>query len=209
MKLTVGDVMTRAVVSVDRATPFKEVAAILDRYHVSAVPVLGDEGLVGIVSEADLLNRRGERADEVMSLRVVTTRPSATLTEAARAMRRSEVKRLPVVDASGRMVGIVSRADLVKALLRSDADIRTEIKEQVIEETLWIDPAQVDVHVEDGIVTLGGQLETRSLCHILVRMTEGISGVVGVHDELTYRLDDTHLAVEPPAGSLRYSAEER
>jgi predicted transcriptional regulator len=173
------------------------------------VPVLGDEGLVGIVSEADLLNRRGERAEEVMSLRVVTTRPSATLTEAARAMRRSQVKRLPVVDASGRLVGIVSRADLLKALLRSDADIGTEIKEQVIEETLWIDPAQVDVRVEDGIVTLRGQLDTRSLCRILVRMTEAISGVVRVHDQLSYRLDDTHLAVEAPAGSLQYSAEER
>ena len=208
MNLTVEDVMTRQVVSVDPATPFKEIAAVLESYHITAVPVVSEAGLVGIVSEADLLERRGERAADVMTTPAMTIRPSAGVTEAARVMHRLGVNRLPVLDSTGTLVGIVSRSDLVKAFLRNDVEIGREV-EHLMRDTLWVDPAQVQVAVKEGVVTLEGQLETRSLCRILVKMTEAVSGVVAVHDRLTYGLDDSHLQVQPPDGALHYSAQER
>jgi CBS domain-containing protein len=209
VNLLVQDVMTRQVVTVAPETPFKETAAVLRSFHITAVPVVGDRGLIGIVSEADLLDRKGETAADVMTSPAITIRPSATVTETARVMHRLRVKRLPVLDASKVLVGIVSRADLLKAFLRSDADIEREIVEQVLRQTLWIDPAEVDATVAEGVVTLAGELESKSLCRIAVRMTAAVPGVIEVHDRLTYRLDDSHLGVEPPPGSLHYSAPER
>lgn len=209
MDVTVADVMTSAVVTVDVNTPFKEIAELLHSYHITAVPVVGDDGLVGIVSEADLLDRRGEDAAALMTAPVVTIRPGASVTEAARVMHRRRVKRLPVVDSTGKLVGIVSRADLLKVFLRSDAAISGEINEQVLRKTLWIDPEQLEVTVSEGIVTLAGELESKSLSRIVVRMAENVAGVIEVRDRLRYRLDDTRLGPEIPPGALQYSAGER
>ncbi len=209
MNLTVQDVMTRAVVTVAPETPFKEVAELLEAYHISAVPVVDSEGLLGIVSEADLLDRRGETAADVMSHPVQTIRPSASVAEAARLMHRRRVKRLPVTNAGGELVGIVSRSDVVKSFLRSDLAIASEIREDVLRSTLAIDPDDVQVEVDEGVVTLKGRLETSSLVKIVGRLIEAVPGVVAVHDELTYRLDDHDLKVGPPEGSLHLSAQER
>lgn len=201
--------MTRPVVTVAPETPLKEVAELLGAYHISAVPVADEPGLVGIVSEADLLDRHGEWASDVMSSPVRTIGPAATVTEAARLMHRLRVKRLPVVDASGQLIGIVSRADLLKVMLRSDLEIASEIRQEVLRQTLSIDPDTVEVEVVEGVVTLQGEIETRSLCRIVVRLTEAVPGVIAVHDHLTFRLDDSHLAQEPPPGSLHYTVQER
>lgn len=210
VNVTVADVMTQHVVTVALDTPFKQIAEILHDYHITAVPVIDSErGLLGIVSEDDLLERRGEDAADVMSSPVITTRPGVSVVEAARLMHRHRIKRLPVVDAGGKLVGIVSRADLLETFLRSDEAIRREINESVLRDTLWIDPRDVRVTVREGIVMLEGQVESKSLQRILVRMVQNVPGVIRVEDRVDYRLDDSHLAVEPPPGALQYSADQR
>jgi CBS domain-containing protein len=110
-------------------------------------------------------------------------------------MHRREVKRLPVVDASdGRIVGIVSRADLLKVFLRSDEDIAHEIREDVIRRTLWIDPATIRIVVRSGIVTAEGQVERRSLIAVLERLVLATEGVVAFESRLGYAADD----ITPP-----------
>jgi osmotically-inducible protein OsmY len=106
-------------------------------------------------------------------------------------MHRNEVKRLPVVTAEGRLVGIVSRADLLRVFLRDDAAIAKEIREDVIRRTLWIDPDTIRVVVRDGVVSLQGQVERRSLLPIVERLVTSVEGVVGVNDRLSYAADDT------------------
>lgn len=216
MKRTVQDVMTRTVIVVNASAPFKELVGLMDEHRVSALPVVDGEGrLVGIVSEADLLlkegytpsggerhvfegrRRRIERskasglvAAQLMTAPVVTVSPEASLGEAARRMHERRVKRLPVVDAEGRVVGIVSRADLLKVFLRCDEEIRHEVVRDVIERTLWIDPLTIRVEVRDGVVLLQGQVERRSLIPVFVSLVQRVEGVVGVDARLSYEVDD-------------------
>jgi len=229
----VESVMTPKVFAVRPETPFKEVVQLIEANGISAVPVVdvtdADGRVVGIVSEADLMlkdeyegeGRSGMRysyaevvtagrdAAAFMTRPVITTRPGASLAEAARLMHRGGVKRLPVVDEAGRLLGIVSRGDLLKAFLRSDESIRREVQEDLMLRTLVLEPGTVTVGVADGVVSLGGELESRSLAAILVRLARGVQGVVDVEDHLTYRLDDTHLGPDQPPLATRYSASER
>lgn len=223
MRTTVADVMTREVVTIEPSTPFKEVVRRLREARVSALPVLDEDGrLVGIVSEADLIlkenpevedaahlfvrrHRRLDRqkaaglyARELMTTPVVTIGPGASVAEAARLMHRKQVKRLPVVDEDGRLVGIIARSDLLTVFLRDDAEIEREIREDVIRRTLWIDPATVSVRVRDGVVRLEGQLERRSLIPVLERLVAAVEGVVGVEQRLTFEVDDTVPTPEIP-----------
>ena len=223
MKRTVSDVMTRTVVVVNVSAPFKEVVRRMHDYRVSAVPVVDDEGrLVGLVSEADLIlkedpeleesahlfegrHRRHDRekaaglvARELMTTPVVTVLPAASLGEAARLMHRKGVKRLPVVNDGGKILGILSRADLLKVFLREDADVGHEVREDVVRRTLWIDPDTVNVTVHDGVVRLDGQLERRSLIPVLERLVSAVEGVVGVDDHLSYVVDDTVVPSDVP-----------
>jgi CBS domain-containing protein len=216
MKPTVSEVMTRDVVTVDALAPFKEIVRLMQEHRVSALPVVDDDDvLVGIVSEGDLILRgdpglvggghlfesrhrardrakaAADLAHELMTTPVISVVPDAPLGEAARLMHRNEVKRLPVVDAEGRLVGIVSRADLLRGFLRDDAEIATEIREDVIRRTLWIDPDTIRVVVREGVVTLQGQVERRSLLPIAERLVASIQGVVAVNDQLSYAADDT------------------
>jgi CBS domain-containing protein len=192
MKPTVSDVMTRDVVTVDALAPFKEVVRLMQEHRVSALPVVDDDDvLVGIVSEGDLILREDPGLVGGGHLFEISVAPDASLGEAARRMHRNEVKRLPVVDAEGRLVGIVSRADLLRGFLRDDAEIAKEIREDVIRRTLWIDPDTIRVVVREGIVTLQGQVERRSLLPIVERLVASIEGVVAVNDSLSYAADDT------------------
>ncbi len=217
MKLTVSDVMTRTVVSVNAFTPFKDIVRRMQEYRVSAVPVVDEDDIVlGIISEGDLIlkedadlegeprfldgaRRRQDRskaagriASELMTAPAITIGPDATLGEAARLMHRRAVKRLPVVDpADGTILGIVSRTDLLKVFLRDDAEIAREVREDVIHRTLWIDPGTIRIVVRDGVVTMEGQVEHRSLRSILERLVLSCEGVVGVDNRLTYLPDDT------------------
>jgi CBS domain-containing protein len=206
---------------VDEHASFKEVASLLTERRVSALPVLDGEGrVVGVVSEADLMlkeefpegpperglrqgrHRRetrakaaGATAAELMTSPAVTVRPDAGVAEAARLLHRHGIKRLPVVDPAGPLLGIVSRADLLKVFLRSDADIAAEVRQQVLRRAMWLDPDTVVVEVHDGVVTLTGQLERRSLIPIVVSLVRGLDGVVDVVDRLSFEFDDSTITV--------------
>ena len=124
-------------------------------------------------------------------------------------MYNEAVKRLPVVDARGVVVGIVSRSDLLKTFTRSDEAIRHDVVSDVITRALFLDLKSLQVDVESGIVKLSGELETRSLRNLLVEMVGRIEGTVAVESKLTWRLDDSKLRVDKPPRSLQLSADER
>jgi CBS-domain-containing membrane protein len=107
-------------------------------------------------------------------------------------MHHRAVKRLPVVDpAEGTILGIVSRADLLKVFLRDDAEIARELREDVIRRTLWIDPDTIRIMVRDGVVTMEGQAEHRELSSIIERLVLESEGVVAIENRLTYLADDS------------------
>ena len=125
-----------------------------------------------------------------MSQPAITISTQATLTEAAKRLHAEGVKRLPVVDAAGRLVGIVSRVDLLRMFLRSDEELHQEIVEDVIFGDLFMGPNRFDVHVEDGVVVLQGRCERRSLIPTVVRAVAAVEGVVRVENRLGYDVDD-------------------
>jgi CBS domain-containing protein len=206
MPTRVQDVMTIEVVVAHPTTPVKQVADLLAGHGLSALPVIDGQGRVlGVVSETDLFGdsqrpaggQVATTAGEVMTSPAVTVSPHATLTEAARRMQADGLKRLPVVAGSGRLIGIVSRADLLRPLVRPDEHISRDV-EELLERKLLV-AAGVEVEVRDGIVTLTGQLERRSLISILVGLADGIEGVVRVEDWLTFAYDDT--GVQPSSSN--------
>jgi CBS-domain-containing membrane protein len=195
---SVADLMTPEVVAVQRGTSFKEIARLLDEFGITAVPVVDEDGRpVGVVSEADLLHRHtsGEQgpstAEGLMSSPAVVARPRWSAVEAARVMERRRIKRLPVVDGTGRLIGVLSRRDLLQLFLRRDRAIQEEILEDVVTRTMGLPPSAVTIDVNDGTVTLSGVLEHRSLVPILVRLCETVDGVVAVDVRLAYETDDT------------------
>ena len=207
MKLTVRDVMTTRVIWVRKDAPFRDMATALRRHRVSAFPVLDDaDRVIGIVSEADMLTKealdpeglaslvhrrdaakaRGMTARDLMTAPVVTVTPEDTVERAAHLMYTRKVKRLPVVDADRRLVGIVSRADLLSVFGRSDEDIRKEITGELILSEFFTDPRAFDVKVSGGVVTLAGVPETSEVGRELVRRVRHVQGVVAVRDRLSY-----------------------
>jgi len=213
----VGDVMTREVVAVEATTSYREIVDVVLRRGVSAVPVVdGSLRVLGVVSEADLLHRveragepaqrrvfesrrrRGARgkseallAGGLMTAPAVSTHPEAPLSAAARLMDREQVKRLPVLDDLGRLVGIVSRADLLRVHLRSDAEIREDVVQEVLRRVLAVRDGLVTVTVRHGEVTLAGRLDRRSAVDLAGRLAGQVSGVVRVVNAIAYDADDT------------------
>jgi CBS domain-containing protein len=214
MKATVKDVMTTRVVAVRQGATYKDMAAELQEHHISALPVLDDQGkVIGVVSEADLLaqealdgedlgvidgilHRRerakaaGVTAADLMTRPPITITADDTVAHAARLMYGRRVKRLPVVTADGRLIGIVSRADLLSVYSRPDEDIRREITETVILGTILTDPARFTVTVKDGIVTIAGKPETSAVGSDIIGSIRHVEGVVAVRDRLTYPPDE-------------------
>jgi CBS domain-containing protein len=128
-----------------------------------------------------------------MSAPAITVNPEATVPMAARLLARRGIKHAPVVDERGRLVGIVSRADLLRLFLRDDPAIYRELVDDVLLRALWIEPSMVLVTVEDGVVTLTGHLECRSLAEMAVRLTRAVPGVVDVVSRLTFEEADDRL----------------
>jgi CBS domain-containing protein len=220
--MTVGDVMTLSVVSVRRSTPLKDVAQLLIDNGISGVPVVDVDGVVlGVVSEADLLVKEqgasaihhrplarllGESAKsraqvvklgavtaaEAMSAPALTIAPDRPIHEAAAVMTARGVNRLPVVD-DGRLVGVVSRADLVRAYVRSDDELAATIRNDVILRILWLDPALFSVLVKDGVASISGRVERRSTAEMLERAVRMVPGLVDVHASVTWWMDDGRL----------------
>jgi CBS domain-containing protein len=121
-----------------------------------------------------------------------------TVAEAARLMTEHGIKRLPVVDDEGTLIGIVTRTDLVRAFTRNDDAIEREIRELVLE-ALWLDEPGLDLRVERGEVRLAGKMDRRSDAELLPRLVRRVPGVVGVHSTLRWAWDDSHPAKERPA----------
>lgn len=142
---------------------------------------------------------RARTAGQLMSRPPVTAHADDTIVEAARTMAQRHVERLPVVDEEDRLVGIVTRRDLLQVFLRPDRDIRKEVIDEVLGRTLWLAPRGIDVLVVEGVVTLTGHMERKSETEIAVSMTRRIDGVVAVVDKLTYRLDDARPSTGEPA----------
>ena len=209
MNSHVKDVMTRDVVSVRGTAEYKEIVAAMRKLHISALPVLDEEDrLVGVVSEADLLlkevgqealagylivsGRRREHAKaagvtaaELMSKPPVTIGPEDTVAGAARLMHDRRVKRLPVVDDAGRLVGIVSRVDVLGVFDRPDDEIRDQVIKEIVEAEFALAPDALDVTVSSGIVTVTGRVESRTLAPALVEAIRHAEGVIDVRDRLS------------------------
>ncbi len=203
----VSDVMTTTVVSVTKEASYRHIAEVLTEHHLTAVPVVTPEGrVVGVVSEADLLRKqeRHEHAERkpgwqfrpaartkaeartaagLMTSPAVTIGPDALLGTAARVMSEHRVKRLPVVNAVGTLMGIVSRTDLLRVFLRPDAEIAVEATD-VLTGILLADPAAVHVTASNGVVTLTGRLTSELEIAAAVRLIEAIDGVVAVNSSL-------------------------
>jgi CBS-domain-containing membrane protein len=205
------------VTTVAPETSLKDVAAILSKRGISGLPVVDEGGrVVGVVSEADILmkekapeQRRGgiigwflepqdpeevaklgaRTAAEAMTSPVVTIEPESSVAKAAALMVDRGVNRLPVV-ADGELVGIVTRADLVRAFNRDDLEIAREIREDVILKKFWIPPETVTVGVDGGEVTLAGEVEKQSLAELLADFVERVPGVVSVASSLSWREAD-------------------
>ncbi|WP_327302815.1 CBS domain-containing protein [Streptomyces sp. NBC_01298] len=197
----VGQVMTADVVSVDRSTTFREIAKLLADYDITGLPVVDEEDrVVGVVSESDLLARKALTAADIMSAPAVTVHAQESVSEAGQLMTRLGLQRIPVTDEQERLVGIVTRRDLLRVFLRPDAEIRRQVSEDVLSGSIGAPTGAVDIHVLDGVVTLAGRLERQSQVPLALRLTARLDGVVVVVDELTARTDDSRL-IPPERGA--------
>lgn len=221
---TVGDVMTRDVVTVEPAMPVKDLAAILVRHGISAVAVLDSRrNVLGVVTEADLLRRKeheddqvppkafpftprrlreqwrkatGLTARDVMTSPAITVESIATLPCAARLLSDLGVRRAFVVD-KGTLVGVLARRDLLRAYLRTDEEIRAEIDREVFGRLLQTNPAMVRATVEHGVVFLTGRVEYESDIDVAVRRIAAVRGAVAVKNRLDYCWDGAIDRAEP------------
>ncbi len=211
MNSSVKDVMTRSVVAVRETAGDKDIVTVMRLRRVSAFPVLDSaDHVVGVVSEADLLLKEavsastgaippgaegrpkeqvkatGVTAAELMTRPAVTINPGATVAEAARLMYSHHVKRLPVVDETGRLAGIVSRVDVLSVFDRPDGQIRDAVIKEVLDGDVALGPDNVDVTVKSGIVTIAGPVERRAIALQLMHAIRYVDGVVDVRDRLSY-----------------------
>lgn len=214
-KTLVEQVMTTPVVTAPGAMPFRDLVALLHARDIGAVPVIAMAGQVlGVVSRADLTaktagppatgplrpgSRRERRralartAGELMTAPAVTITPEATIEQAARAMHRHQVGRLPVTyRLTGRVAGIVTRADLLRVYLRPGEEIRAEIAAEVFPLVRGAHPGSLTITVRDGIVSVSGRIVCRSAIARLIRAIQEIEGVVGVDANIGYDIDDSY-----------------
>ena len=199
--MQVVDLMTTDVITVSSETGIRDAARLMFRNRVSGLPVTTPDGtLAGIITEADFLRLEvdrqegvtelGETVGDVMSPGVVTTGPDTEIYEAAKMMTFQDIKRLPVVDDDSRLLGIISRADIVSVFTRPDDVIEDEIREDLIRRVLFIDPDQLDVSVTNGVVTFVGEVGTRNEVRLLSELASRLDGVLRVESKLAWRYDD-------------------
>lgn len=215
--MKVHEVMTREVVTTTPEISLEEAARSLARHGISGMPVVSATGeIVGVLSEADVIAKetspeqprragrsrilhrsaepwRGARftartVGEAMTSPATLIREGRPVAEAAARMLEGGINRLPVVDAGGALVGIVSRADLVRAFARSDEEIQREIEEDLLRGTLWLDhPDEIRVEVDGGEVTLSGRAGSAADEELLPLYVRRVPGVVGVSSTLSLR----------------------
>ena len=228
--MKIRDLMTRDVITIGPEAPLKEAARRMIEAHVSGLPVTDvDEQLLGVITEADFVATEADRhrrrragllrflykeaeipsqerlVGDVMTSEVVVLGEGADHVEAARLMQTEGVKRIPVVDENGRIVGLVSRADILRVFARSDGDILEEIQGDLIGRVLWLVPGRVDVRCTDGNVVLRGRLETRSDAELLAELAGRVDGVVSIENHLEFEIDNLKLDMTgiPPGAMAR------
>ncbi|WP_103504411.1 MULTISPECIES: CBS domain-containing protein [unclassified Streptomyces] len=219
----VGHVMVTDVVTAVRDTPFAELSRLLATHRVGGLPVIDhDDRVIGVVSRTDLTRApvtagggghvvpgavglpgtpgavEPVTAAGLMTTPAETVRAQARVVEAARGMARHRLGRLPVVDEEDRLVGIVTRRDLLRVFHRPDDEIRRAVTRDVVVDTLWLAPWSMRVEVREGLVTLSGETERLSEKEIAVRVTARVDGVVAVVDRLDYRVDDSRADGSAP-----------
>jgi CBS domain-containing protein len=224
--MRIEKIMTRDVITVAPDTSLKDVAQLLVDNRISGVPVCGPNGeVLGVVSEADILRKeegispdlsrpiawlvrkldgeldkiRARTAGEAMTAPALTVRPTQHASDVARLMVDYTINRVPVV-AGDRLVGIVSRADLVRAFTRSDEEIEREIREDVLLEIMLLAPGDVDVSVEKGRVVMSGRLTTREDAEILERCVRRVPGVLDVEADLHWSPGDSRRSRHVESG---------
>lgn len=227
----VRDIMTRLVVRLYPDESVKEAATRLAANGISGAPVVEDGKVVGIVSESDLIHSlappapvergtsvldtieflgsekphgivHGTTVGQVMSPFVFQVSADTSIWKAASIMERRGVKRLPVVDDHDGLIGIVSRADLVRAMARDDDQIRQTVLEAISiigEETIQ----GLEAEVDDGVVTLRGTADRKTTRDLAVKLAGRTPGVVEVVDRMSFDWDDSHVKVPAPVPDPR------
>ncbi|UOX90662.1 CBS domain-containing protein [Amycolatopsis sp. FBCC-B4732] len=213
----VGAVMTTDVATVGPDTPFKAVAVLLASWNISGAPVVDEDGQVlGVVSQGDLLEREaphgllkpGSRqakrkagaafVADLMTSPAVVVRTGDDVAVAAKLLEEHHFHRLPVVDEAGKLAGVVSRSDLLRVFLRTDGEIRDEVRDEVLLREMALDPSALYVAVHNGIVTLNGTVERESMIPVIVALIRRVDGVVEVRQTLRAHFDDRGVSPVPP-----------
>jgi CBS domain-containing protein len=222
---SVEQVMTTSVITVTAATPINEVARLLVEHRISGLPVVDADGrVVGVVSEGDILVReagrhapsrrplarlfpsgrgpKGEQAKveartagEMMTSPALTIEPFRAIRAAAEIMTVNKVNRLPVVDAEGRLLGIVTRADLVRAFVRTDEELVEQIRIELLARSMWLDPDKFGVTVQHGAAKVTGAVQKRSTAEIIARFLALVPGVVSAETDISWEIDDGGVTV--------------
>lgn len=212
----VAEVMTRNVITVGPENPLRDVARMMADHGISAVPVVENGSVLGIVSEGDIVSKergpslpRGRLsrwfgrapsaaetdrleariAGQAMTSPAITIDSWRTTAEAAALMLDRRVHRLPVLK-DGKLVGIVSRPDLVSAFARSDEEIALDVREDVLLRSFWMTPGEVEVSVRNGEVSLTGTVESDLLAQIIPETVQRVPGVVRVKPKLAVHAND-------------------
>jgi CBS domain-containing protein len=227
-----ADVMTREVVTVGPEMPLAEAIRLMLEHQVSSLPVIGNDGLlIGLLTERELLHRaetgtdrhrlswlegilapgevaeryvhtHGRRVKDVMAHGVPTVAGSCPLDKVVKLLESRSLRRIPVVD-DGRLVGIISRSGLVRALghildgtatpAKRDDEIRAAILAEIARNR-WIECRQVEVTVSGGVVELRGAVHDPRMREALRVMAEGLPGVKSVKDNLAFVDPNAQLA---------------
>jgi CBS domain-containing protein len=217
--MRVKDLMTENVLTVRSGTQLKDAAALLAEHRISGLPVVDDQNhVLGVLSEGDILYKESGTKDrpgfldrllsapptgldlklaartvgDAMSAPAVTIGPRKPVTKAATMMIEESVNRLPVVDDEDRLIGIITRADLVRAFVRSDAEIEHEIREDVFRRQLWLEEDAIRLEVSGGEVRLSGQVGTRTDAEMIPTFVQRVPGVVAVLSKLRWREENGH-----------------
>ncbi len=217
------EIMTSPVITVGPDAPFRDIVATMLEHKISGVPVVDGYGrLLGIVTEADLLLKEeepqprpalipwhgsslrrervvdrhrkatGMTAGELMTENMVTATEETTVHALAHLMLSRDINRIPIVR-NGYLVGIVSRADILKVFARNDEALVSAVRETLAKD-LWTDPGTLTIACRNGVVTIAGEVDRRTDRDLVIKGVTAIDGVVGLNiDGLVYRIDDLVL----------------
>ena len=219
------ELMSTPVVTVYPEASLKDLAELMVGHNVSGMPVVDRAGaLVGVVSESDFMEKiEGTMEEEtetglprlltivarvmdgtrkvgarsvadLMTTRVISAGPEVSVQDLVHLMITYDINRIPIVE-TGRLVGIVSRADILRTLVRPDAAITTDLRWRIAHE-LWINPEGLEITTRNGVVTIAGTVDTHADAELVRRWALKTEGVVGIDDRgLRYAIDERRIPV--------------